>query len=62
MLIKRWIFFFFFDVIGKMLICKRKEKKKEKKKVSETDEKVNDVAQQGRSNNKYYTSAFRYNI
>ena len=45
-----------------MLICKRKEKKKEKKKVSETDEKFNDVAQQGRSNNKYYTSAFRYNI
>ena len=43
-----------------MLICKRKEKKKKKKKVSGIDDMAADVAQQERSNNKCYISAFRY--
>ena len=35
-------------------------KEKEKKKVSGTDDVVVNVAQQERSNNKYYDLAFRY--
>ena len=47
-------------IIGKMLICKGRKRKGKKKKVSGTDDVVVNVAQQERSNNKYYTLTFKY--
>ena len=51
-------FFFLFD--WENVNLQKEGKEKEKKKVSGTDDVVVNVAQQERSNNKYYTLTFRY--
>ena len=61
-LIKRWSFIFYFILFYFMenVNLQKEGKEKENKKVSRTDNMVADMTQQKCSNNKYYTSTFRY--